>query len=134
MQLQRELRRRGLLQPVAEHRLNAIGMQWQPEVHGLLRLCVDVEVVGRPPLAGSADVPGLQPVIQKLYCCRGDLACNPVLCPRLQDCRPEDRQWMSRLGRVMFLVERTRRTRPGDVAAVVDCTAEQVEPSIASVQ
>lgn len=72
VQLQRELRRRGLLQPVAEHRLNAIGMQWQPE-----------------------------------------------------DCRPEDREWMSRLGRVMFLVERTRRTRSGDVAAVVDCTAEQ---------
>jgi hypothetical protein len=32
VQLQRELRHRGLLQPVAEHRLNAIGMQWQPEV------------------------------------------------------------------------------------------------------
>lgn len=33
---------------------------------------------------------------------------------------------MSRLGRVMFLVERTRRTRPNDVAAVTDATADQV--------
>lgn len=32
VQLQRELRHRGLLQPVAEYRLNAIGMQWQPQV------------------------------------------------------------------------------------------------------
>ena len=32
MQLQRELRRRGLLQPVAEQRLNAIGLAWQPQV------------------------------------------------------------------------------------------------------
>lgn len=32
---------------------------------------------------------------------------------------------MSRLGRVMFLVERTRRTRPTDVAAVAQATAEQ---------
>lgn len=39
---------------------------------------------------------------------------------------------MSRLGRVMFLVERTRRTRPNDVAAVTDATADQVcEPCVA---
>ena len=44
----------------------------------------------------------------------------------MQDCRQEDRRWMSRLGRVMFLVERTRRTRPNDVAAVTDATADQV--------
>jgi hypothetical protein len=33
---------------------------------------------------------------------------------------------MSRIGRVMFLVERTRRTRPNDVATVTAATAEQV--------
>jgi hypothetical protein len=52
--------------------------------------------------------------------------CTTCLMATVQDCRQEDRRWMSRLGRVMFLVERTRRTRPNDVAAVTEHTADQV--------
>lgn len=55
--------------------------------------------------------------------------CSQVTCVSLplQDGREEDRRWMTRLGRVLFVVERTRRTRPADVAALVIATSEQVD-------
>jgi hypothetical protein len=67
-------------------------------------------------------LPAAAPSLWAALTCLG----TTFLMTTMQDCRQEDRRWMSRLGRVMFLVERTRRTRPNDVAAVTEHTADQV--------